>query len=90
MERDDCASAHPDVVADLTRRMEGYARGAAPPFEPWPPFQGADYECCDCPETFARGSPPVWVPWVPDARGDRREACAAPFAPCLVPPCYGH
>ena len=88
METSDVANRHPDVVRDLAARLEAHAARLAPPFEPWPPFQGADYACCDCEETFARGAPAVWAPWIPD---DYAAApCAPPYAACVVPPCYGH
>ncbi|EGB04355.1 hypothetical protein AURANDRAFT_67258 [Aureococcus anophagefferens] len=88
METSDVANRHPGVVRDLAARLEAHAARLPPPFEPWPPFQGADYACCDCEETFARGAPAVWAPWIPD---DYAAApCAPPYAACVVPPCYGH
>lgn len=89
METADVADRHPLVVRALADRLEAHAANLVPPFEPWPPFQGADYACCDCEETFARGAPAVWTPWIPDDY-EAAAPCAPPFAPCLVPPCYGH
>ncbi|KAH8071028.1 hypothetical protein JL720_11644 [Aureococcus anophagefferens] len=84
METSDVANRHPGVVRDLAARLEAHAARLPPPFEPWPPFQGADYACCDCEETFARGAPAVWAPWIPD---DYAAApCAPPYAACVVPP----
>ncbi|KAH8057874.1 sulfuric ester hydrolase [Aureococcus anophagefferens] len=86
METSDVANRHPGVVRDLAARLEAHAARLPPPFEPWPPFQGADYACCDCED--ARGAPAVWAPWIPD---DYAAApCAPPYAACVVPPCYGH
>ncbi len=91
------AAKHPDVVQALKAKLDGYAAAMVPPYVPWPPFQGADYECCGCAETFVRATPAgvrAWLPWVSEAPTARNGSCATrccpPFRKCVVPPCYGH
>lgn len=84
----DLSASNPTVVAALTRKLEKYAAAMPPPYQPWPPWQGDDYRCCDCLESWATGSPAAWVPWI--TRLPEKGRCAPPYSQCRIPPCYNH
>ena len=41
-------------MARLRARMDALAAEAVPPYEPWAPWQGMGYGCCDCNEVSAQ------------------------------------
>ena len=100
-EKVDIAAAHPRVVTALFARLQVYAAEAVAPYEPWAPWQGADYRCCDCDESWGVERPrpqgsegsglvKTWEPWLADTHQAPAGGCKPPFAACEVPPCYGH
>ena len=42
------------MVARLRARMDALAAEAVPPYQPWAPWQGMGYGCCDCNEVTAQ------------------------------------
>ena len=45
------------MVVRLRARMDALAAEAVPPYEPWAPWQGMGYGCCDCNEVSAQPLP---------------------------------
>lgn len=91
-EQHDLAKEKPAVVASLFARLAHFAAEAVPPYEPWAPWQGANYKCCDCSESWGteRDGVKTWEPWLSDSHEAPSGGCRAPFPACEVPPCYGH
>ena len=66
LESNNLAAAQPDVLARLEARLAELAAASVEPMQWVAPFQGADYECADCPLHPPGEGPDVpWTAWVP-------------------------
>ena len=88
METTDVHAQNAATARDLRSRLDAHAARLVQPYQPWPPFQGDDYACCDCDESWAAANG-EWLPWIVD---DHYHVgpCTLPYAACQVPPCYNH
>ena len=58
------------VVASMFARLQSLGADAVQPYEPWAPWQGRDYDCCDCNESWGtfREGVKTWEPWLAAGR----------------------
>ena len=67
-EANNIAQANPEVVAHLLERLKAHAEDPenVTPYSKYPPYQGDDYFCKDCPQRGVNADPvaDAWAPWV--------------------------
>ena len=76
--------AHRELVAAMLSRLQQLHAESVPPYVAWAPWQGPDYACCNCSESWGvlRDGVKTWEPWLP---GLPRHQTTGGGLPCAVP-----